>query len=90
MMVKMNLQGVMITVMMNKHHYLYMDEGDLEVAPDLKAHPEVTVVALEGEAMVTVERQYDKWHKREPDTCTYMYNKTPGSTVPILNGITSL
>ena len=45
-------------VMMNKHHYLHMDKGNLEVA-DLEAHPEVTVLALEavaeGEAMAEGE-----------------------------------
>jgi len=25
----------------------------------------------------------DNWYKREPDSCTYTYNKTPGLTVPI-------
>jgi len=34
----------------------YVGEGDLEVAPDLEAHPEVTVLTLEaGKTMVVIE-----------------------------------
>ena len=37
-----------------------------------------------------LEAVSDNWHKREPDSCTYVYNKTPGSTVPIPDGTSSL
>ena len=49
--------------MMNKHHYLYVDEGELEVAPDLEAHPEVTVLALEAE--VEAEEQHQLQHLQD-------------------------
>jgi len=32
----------------------------------------------------------DHRHKREPDSGTYMYNKTPGSTIPIPDDTSSL
>jgi len=37
-----------------------------------------------------LETVSDHWHKREPDSCTYMYNKTPGSTIPIPDDTSSL
>ena len=37
-----------------------------------------------------LEAMFDNWHKRESDSCTYVYNKTPGSTVPIPEGASSL
>ena len=45
----------MKTVTMNKQHYLYVDEEDLEVAADLEARPEVVAAALE--AVVEDEEQ---------------------------------
>jgi len=98
--------------MMNKHHYLHVNE-DLEATADLEEQPEVAAPVPEA----VVEEQFwlqeirgmgdtptsitttttshleavsDNWHKREPDSCTYIHNKTPGSTEPLSDGTTSL
>jgi len=54
-MVSVNLKGVMKAVMMNKLHYLHMEEGDPEVTAELEVHPEVIPLALDDEAMAEDE-----------------------------------